>query len=205
MRRSFSLFLILGLVIIVGILAYLLGRKANVPAKETFISNTTFVKHIAELSSLEVQGTATLNRTNLQNDGSFSDAMRRMFLENTVHLTVPYIAKYGVNLQEQNISINEKDSLVTILLPQPKLLSYELRLDKADANTKKGLLQSSSDQEYTDVDKSLYTKTRQQMENNPTYIKQSQDKISQILREYYTPFHYKVNVVFDQNLNNTNQ
>lgn len=205
MRRSFSLLLILALVIIVGILAYLLGRKANVPTKETFISNTTFVKHIAELSSLEVQGTATLNRTNLQNDGSFSDAMRRMFLENTVHLTVPYIAKYGVNLQEQNISINEKDSLVTIILPQPKLLSYELRLDKADANTKKGLLQSSSDQEYSDVDKSLYTKTRQQMENNPTYIKQSQDKISQILREYYVPFHYKVNVIFDQNLNTSNQ
>lgn len=199
MRRFYSLILVLALVLIIVILAFWLGRKTAKPVYESIVSNTTFVRQIAELASLEVQGNASLKHTNLQNDGSFTDAMRRVFLENTVNLAVPYIAKYGVDLQTQDIRQSQQDSTVTVYLPEPQLLSYELRMDRADAMSKKGWLESESSGQYLALQKKLYTDTRHQMEINNTYIEASKVKITKIISDYYAPMHLKVKVVFGKN------
>lgn len=196
MKRLYSLFLTLGLVVIIGILTFWLGRKTAKPTYETLISNTTFVKQIAELSTLEVHGNATFKSSNVKNDGTFSDAMKRMFLESTMHLNIPYTAKYGVSLEGQDVSVDDKDSIVTIHLPEPKLLSFELNLGSADADTKKGWFQSRSDADYLSSEKKLYDQSKAQLANNATYKQQCKDKISKLLTDYYEPMHYKVVVDF---------
>lgn len=204
MRRLFF-FLIVALIVIIGILAYLLGRKSNPTINENVVSNSTLIKEIAELSSLEVQGNTTFKHTNVQNDGSFSDAMRKMFTENTVNISVPYTAKYGVNLQGQEVKISQKDSTVTIYLPKPQLLSYELRLDKLNTVSQKGLFQSNSTADFDNFSKKMYTMSRQQMENSTLRIEEAQARIQKILTDYYAPMHYKLTIIFDQDLTEKKQ
>lgn len=188
--------LILFLIMVIGALAYFLGRKSGNVTVQNIATNDVIIKQIAELAGLEVQGTATIKHTNILNDGSFTDALKKVFVENTINISVPYIAKYGVDLQQQRVDIRQKNQTVTIHLPEPKLMSYELRMDKINASSKEGLLLTQNHDAYNAVQQSLYTKTRKELEGDATHISQAKEKIITILKQYYQPVGYKVNVSF---------
>ncbi|SDC07607.1 DUF4230 domain-containing protein [Niabella drilacis] len=196
MQKSCLPLVILVCVIAVGILAYLLGKRNGTKTIDHIALNAAFVQEVAELSSLEVQGTASIRTTNVANDGSITDELRKLFAEQTLNISVPYIAKYGVNLQQQQLTIEEKNRQVYIVIPAPQLLSYELRLDRADASTRKGLLTSFNEAAYSTVEKKLYTASRKQLDGQPVYVEQAKEKIRKVLEQYYAPMQFKVNVVF---------
>ena len=186
--------------IVIGVLAYLLGKKSGTKTIDTIALNAAFVKEVAELSSLEVQGTATIKTTNISNDGTMTDAFKKLFMERTVNISIPYVAKYGVNLEAQQLNIEEKNKVVHIVIPVPELLSYELRMDRADAMTRRGMLESPDETYYASIQKKLYAESRKQMEGNPVYIQQSKDRIRKILEQYYAPMQFKVEVLFKDEL-----
>lgn len=186
--------------IAIAVMAYFLGKKNASKTIDSIAMNNVLIQQIAELSSLEVQGTASIKSTNIANDGSITDEFRKLFLERTVNLTVPYVAKYGVNLDQQTINIEEKNRQVYIVLPDPRLLSYELRLDKTDAMTRKGLFESGNDENYNRVTKKLYSQSRSQLENNNAYIQQTKDKIRRIIESYYAPMNMKVDITFSDEM-----
>ncbi|WP_018628493.1 DUF4230 domain-containing protein [Niabella aurantiaca] len=183
-------------VVAIGVLAYFLGKKNGTKTVDHMALNVAFVQEIAELSSLEVQGTASIKTTNITNDGSITDALKKMFMEHTMNVSIPYIAKYGVDLSTQQLTIEEKNKQVYVVIPPPQLLSYELRLDRADALTKRGLLVNTDEAAYRVVEKKLYTETRKQMETYPAYMEQAKEKIRKVLERYYAPMKYRVTVVF---------
>jgi hypothetical protein len=190
--------LIIWLVLVLTlVLVFWLGQRSGARiVNEQTLSNSLIVREIAELASLEVQGTATIKRSNLTNDGGWADNLRKVFAENTVWVTVPYTAKFGVNVNDQNfkVAVGEKEVLVS--LPATQLLSYELRLDQMETANKKGWFMFSDDETYTDVQKKLYTTSREQTEQNNAYREQSKDKIRKIIAQYYAPFDLIVKVKF---------
>jgi len=196
MQKSCLPVVVLFCVIVVGVLAYLLGKRNGTKTIDKIALNAAFVQEVAELSSLEVQGTASIKTTNVANDGSITDELRKLFAEQTLNISVPYIAKYGVDLQQQQLTIEEKNRKVYIVIPTPQLLSYELRLDRADAVTKKGWLTSFNEAAYSTVEKKLYTASRRQLEGDPAYTEQAKAKIRKVLEQYYAPMQFKVEVVF---------
>lgn len=199
--RSVSLIVIL--VLLVGVLAYLLGRKSGNVTIQNIVNNEVIVKQIAEFSSLEVRGNASIKSSNLAQDGSFTDRMRKLFMENTITINVPYVAKYGVNLEAQKIRISESKKEVTVYLPAPQLLSYELRLDRSNFTSSQGWLNSQSHEDFQRVERNLYTATRSSMENNSIHLQNAKQKIVMVLHQYYLPTGYKVDVKFaggDSNL-----
>ena len=190
--------LIIWLVLVLTlVLVFWLGQRSGARiVNEQTLSNSLIVREIAELASLEVQGTATIKRSNLMNDGSWTDNLRKVFAENTIWVSVPYSAKFGVNVNEMNfkVAVGEKDVLVS--LPAAQLLSYELRLDQMETANSKGWFMFSDDETYTDVQKKLYTTSRQQIEQNSVYREQCKDKIRKIIAQYYAPFNLIVKVKF---------
>lgn len=188
--------LILFLVLLVGGLAYFLGKKHGTKTIDQMAMNVALIRDIAELSALEVQGTAQIKTTNILNDGSITDAFKKLFTERTLQISIPFVAKFGVDLGKQNIHIQEKDKIVSIVLPHPQLLSYELRLDRLDAMTRNGLLETSNENQYAAIQKKLYTASKNQMEQQLGYQQQAKDKIRKILENYYAPMHFKVEVTF---------
>ncbi|OQP44807.1 hypothetical protein A4H97_10620 [Niastella yeongjuensis] len=190
--------LIIWLVLVLTIvLVFWLGQRfgARVVSERT-LSNSLIVREIAELASLEVQGTASIKRSNLTNDGGWEDNFRKMFAENTIWVTVPYTAKFGVNVNENNFKVAVGEKEVVVTLPPTQLLSYELRLDQMETANKKGWFMFSDDETYTDVQKKLYTTSRQQIEQNKDYREQSKVKIYKIISQYYAPFNLVVKVKF---------
>src|SRR5688572_21861851 len=106
--------------------------------KAQLIQNYSFVRHIAELATIEVSGVTTLTSSNVSNDGSFTDELKRLLIEKTVRLSAPYTAKYGVDLKDSSMRIVRNDSVLKVYLPHPKLLSYEIHLNRLDASNRKG-------------------------------------------------------------------
>lgn len=192
--RLLILLLILVALIYAG---YQLGRNmARKEAETQLIENYSFVRNIAELASLEVNGTTTFKSTNLANDGSWTDALRKTFIENTIQLTVPYTAKYGVDLQNDSMRLVRKDSVVEIYLPEPRLLSYELRLDRIDASSRKGWLLGERDDRYTEIEKKLYAQSRTQLEGNAIYKNSSRDQVCVLLQKYFLSLHLRSVCIF---------
>jgi len=190
--------LIIWLVLVLTlVLVFWLGQRSGARiVNEQTLSNNLIVREIAELASLEVQGTATIKRSNLTNDGGWADNLRKVFAENTIWVTVPYTAKFGVNVNEQNFKVVMGEKNVLVSLPATQLLSYELRIDQMETANRKGWFMFSDDETYTDVQKKLYTTSRQEVEQNSTYRKQCQDRICKIIGQYYAPFNLTVKVKF---------
>lgn len=82
--------------------------------KSQVIQNYSFVRNIAELASIEVAGVTTLTSSNINNDGSLTDELKRIFIGKTVRLSAPYTAKYGVDLQDSSLRIEKSDSVLKI-------------------------------------------------------------------------------------------
>jgi hypothetical protein len=192
--KKLTIWLVLVLTLI---LVFWLGQRSGARiVNEQTLSNSLIVREIAELASLEVQGTATIKRSNLTNDGGWADNLRKVFAENTVWVTVPYTAKFGVNVDDKNFTVVVGEKEVLVSLPATQLLSYELRLDQMETANKKGWFMFSDDETYTDVQKKLYTSSRQDVEQNAAYGEQSKEKIRKIIAQYYAPFNLTVKVKF---------
>jgi hypothetical protein len=185
MKRFLRFLILVGFALLLFWLGKQFGSK-NV--NQEILSNSMIVKDIAELASLEVQGNATTKRSNVENDGGWMNNMKKAFVENTVWVTIPYVAKFGIDVDSQNFKVDVSDKKIVVSLPEPKLLSYELRVDKMETANRKGMLLFSDDETYTDVQKQLYRESRAQLEGNKLYANQSKEKIVKILREYYKPW-----------------
>jgi hypothetical protein len=190
--------LIIWLVLVLTlILVFWLGQRSGArTVHDQTLSNSLIVREIAELASLEVQGTATIKRSNLTNDGGWEDNLRKVFAENTVWVTVPYTAKFGVTVNDKNFTVAVGEKEVLVALPATQLLSYELRLDQMETANKKGWFMFSDDETYTGVQKKLYITSRQEVEQNSAYREQCKDKIRKIITQYYAPFNLTVKVKF---------
>lgn len=186
----------LAVILFIVFIFWLGQRFGSKSVNQQVLSNSLIVKEIAELASLEVQGNASIKRSNVENSGGWADNLKKVFAENTIWVTVPYTAKYGVNVDEKNFSVSVDGKKVRVSLPVPKLLSYELRLNQMETANKKGWLMFSDDETYTGVQKKLYETSRAQLEDNAIYIEQCKEKIRQIMGTYYAPLKYEVEVKF---------
>ena len=201
MTQTFKL--IIGLIVIMALifLGYNFGLRTGRDAVRTeLIENYSFVRHIAELASLEVDGVTTLSSTNLINDGSISDRLKKIFAEQTVHLAVPYAAKFGVDLKDSTLQILRKDSLIEIHLPPAKLLSFELRVDRMDLSNRAGLLSATGPDLYTDFQKQLYLESRAQLAQNNSYLLQTEQGIRNLMQEYFRAIGFSVRCVFGKRM-----
>ncbi len=190
--------IITGIVLVaIAIIAYTVGKSIGTKNSDTkLINNYTIIKSIAELASLEVDGTATYKTTNVGNDESWWKSAGAFFTEKTATITVPYQAKYGVDVSKDSIHITRQDSVVVIKLPATKLLSYELRIDRMETTNRKGLLVFSDDEFYNEFQKKLYAQSRRQMESNNNLLKSAQQRIDTFMQQYFQPIGLKVKCEF---------
>lgn len=106
--------------ILFALLIFWLGKRfGSTNVSQQVISNSTIVKEIAELASLDVQGSASIKRSNIENSGDWSDNLKKAFLENTVWVTIPYQAKYGVNIDDKLFKVQMTDKKIIVNLPPP--------------------------------------------------------------------------------------
>lgn len=193
--RYFLAFIV---VIAAGIVGYTLGKFFSERDNKTgIIQNYSFVRDIAELASIEVTGTTSLNSSNVSNDGTVTDELKRLFIEKTVRLSAPFVAKYGVDLKDKNLRIEHNDSVLKVYLPPPKLLSYEIHLNRLEASNKKGWFQFQNEETYNSFQKKMYSESRSQLEKNKIYLNRSRDKICEIIQKYFAPLHVKTICIYD--------
>lgn len=183
--------------ILVAVAFYFLGKKngSNI-TNVNVANNVSIIKEIAELAALDVQGNTNINYTNKETDDGLFASLKNLFNEKTVNLTIPYDAKYGVDMSVQNVSIDTKAGIATVYLPEIKLLSLQLNLDRASAMEKTGLFNQLTLDDYLKVSKILYTDARKSLENDEAHKKLAADHIKFILEKYYKPLGLKVECVF---------
>lgn len=161
------------------------------------MQNVALIKEIAELGALEVSGFTKLKSSNLEPESGVISRLKNYFGENTLNISIPFDAKYGVDMSDQKLVINTKDSTAIIYLPDCKLLSLQLRLDKAEAMSKTGVFRNATIEEYLAAQKNLYENVNTTLQNNESYKKLARNHISFILQKYYAPLGYKVDCRFE--------
>lgn len=198
MNKTLQLLIALLLIGALLFAGYQFGKRQGRDQLQTQLTeNYSFVREIAELASLEVGGTSQIRSTNLANDNSWTDAFKRMFIEQTVFISVPYTAKYGVNLNDSLLQIRRKDSLVEVHLPSPTLLSLELHLDRMDAISREGYFTSTRPEAYAIFQKQLYSAARKQLENNPAHVQAARTSMEKIIIKYFESFGLHARCIFD--------
>ncbi|MGG9972447.1 DUF4230 domain-containing protein [Ferruginibacter sp. SUN002] len=190
-------FVFVVLVLLFGTAAYFLGKKnGSDHLTTTVVQNVNLVQQIAELSSLSVAGTTTVKLTNTNENAGFWNKFKNYLAENTLLVTLPYEAKYGVALKDQKAKIDTKGKTIQVYLPRCKLLSLQLRLDKLETMNQTGLFATTTIADLSNAQKQLYQQAFNTLTTNQAYIKQSEEQIISILKKYYEPLDYTVECIF---------
>lgn len=193
----------LGFVVLLACFAfYMLGKKnGSNNTKLSLLQNISLVKEIAELGALSVSGSTEVKSTNKDESNGFWSRVKNYMNENTLQVTIPFDAKYGVDMSNQQLEINTKDSTVIIYLPASKLLSLQLRLDKISSINKTGVFSNTSIDEFIATQKYLYEKVSSNLEEKEEYKRSAENHIQSILQKYYEPLGFKVKCVFGEKKN----
>jgi hypothetical protein len=196
--RIFLAFLV-GLIIVAG-LAYYLGKKEGNVQITNIATNEIFVKEIAELAALEVRGNAHIKTTNMDKGAGWVKSLKKAFLEESIEISIPYTAKYGIGTDSTEIKINILEGkMLLVKIPEPKLLSYEMHLNKATSSTQLGWLQSESNARYIEVQTALYQQSKSEASASIKNKELAAQKLTKILAQYYAPLGYEVQVQFGTN------
>ena len=191
--------LIIGLLIALCAAMYFLGKKSGkTEVKATVINNTQLVKLIAELSSLEITGNTTAKITNANGEPGIWNNLKNYFAENTLQVSIPYIAKYGVDVSKAEVSINKTDTALLIKLPPCKMLSLQLVLDKIETMNQTGVFASTTIADMKMAEQQLYSAAQKDLSNNAALLEKAKQHISEIYNDYYKPLGYKVVCTFTQ-------
>ena len=164
--------------------------------KTDIVQNVALVKEIAQLASLEVNGNTNIKVSNKGDETGVWAKFKNYFGENTLQVTIPYEAKFGVDMRNQNMDIDTKAGTATIYLPAVKLLSLQLRLDKLQSMQQTGIFNSVTVSDFINAQKTLYATASATLEKDAGFIKLSEDNIRNTLNKYYAPLGYKLTVVF---------
>ncbi len=176
---------------------YFLGKKnGSTQIKSTIINNAQLVKQIAELSSLEVTGTTTARISNAGNISGVWNNFKNYFIENTLQVTIPYTAKYGVDVSKSAFNINHTDSAIVINLPPCKMLSLELKLDRMETMNQTGLFARTTVADMKLAEQQLYTAASRQLGNDTMLLEKAKKHITEIYNQYYSNLGYRVACTF---------
>lgn len=186
------------LVLVIAFAFYFLGKKNGASnTKISLVENVEMIKQIAELGALDVTGNVKLKISNKEDsDGTWSK-FKNYFSENTLLVTVPYEAKFGVDMSNQKLDIDTKSSTVVVTLPHCKLLSMQLKMDRMETMSQTGLFMSATMDDLVKAQKKLYAQALLNIEKNPEYIKMAEKHITEILSNYYKPLGYTVSCKFE--------
>ncbi len=187
------------LVLLVAAAFYFLGKKNGAgQTKTSVVQNVSLIKEIAQLASLQVNGMANIKMSNRDSGDGVWNKFKNYFAENTLAVSLPYEAKYGVDMSNRKVNVDTKAGVAVIYLPSCKLISMQLRLDKLESMNQTGILNTTSISDFVKAQKQLYTTVGATLENNAGFIKLAEDNISNTLGKYYAPLGYKVKCVFDE-------
>lgn len=187
------------LILLVAGAFYFLGKKSGAAnAKTTMVENVDMIKLIAELGALDVSGSINLKISNKGDEEGNWDKFKNFLGENTLQVTLPYEAKFGVDLTNQKMNVDTKAGKATIYLPHCKLISLQLKLDRMETMTQTGIFSRSSMDDLVKAQKKLYDETLKNVQGNQQYVKLAEDHIATVLSNYYKPLGYEVKCVFGE-------
>jgi hypothetical protein len=188
--------ILLVLLSMVGV--FFIGQKMGAKSvKTSFFTHIDMVKEIAELGTLEVKGVANVTITNVDEDSWFS-FLKKTFMEKTVNLSMPYTAKFGVDMQSNVFNITDKETEIEVTLPPAKLLSFEGHLDQKQGMIQKGYFMFPDENAFKEAESKLYSENKKKLESNKEYLEKAEKKVSEIMQKYFKPFNKPVKVVFVQ-------
>ncbi len=187
-----STLIILLLLLLCGAMYFLGKKNGGTEIIATIVNNQQVVKQIAELSVVEVTGSTTVKYSNAGNDNGYWNSIKNYLAENTLQITIPYQAKYGVDVSKASVQINTNDTAVVLQLPAIKMLSFQLQLDKLETMNQTGLFNRTSIADMKQAQQQLYIAANNQLGQNQIFIQKAANYITAIFTEYYKPLGYKV-------------
>ncbi|MFN8315357.1 MAG: DUF4230 domain-containing protein [Chitinophagales bacterium] len=196
MQKITTFILVLFFALLLFLTYHYAFNKGKSEGTESFVQNYEMIKDIAEVAALQVDGKTQYQFSNKQDESSWSGWLSNAVLEKTVRLDIPYTAKYGIDLNKDTFGITSMDTVIIVTLPEPMLLSLEMKLDKVQGFAKSGLLVTEDSENYLKAQKELYLKTRADLETNTSHKEKAKESLAAVFKKYMAPSGKKVIVKF---------
>ena len=166
--------------------AFLLGKfSGNPKVEQNYNVNKAFVRRIVEMGTLEEQGTASYEYHYTEEGNGMMANLKNLVLEKHITMRIPYIAKYGVMLQDDSmrIDVDDKANRVSVSLPEPVLISYQLVMDKVQQSADRGWLVFKSD--MTSAISETYASGIAAASADAANVSQSEANVVELLKGLY--------------------
>lgn len=160
------------------------GLIANYPLFKKIISNTETEVDSAMIIALNPTEHAAL--FNLFHNN-----------EDKVELTIPYHAKYGMDLEAKNFKTDRVKNEVEIILPRVYLLNYAVAFDKILVNGKPSWKIFSDPKTFETYKPQIEELVRLPLEKNKAHLNEGKKNIAITAMWFLMPYKYNISVFFN--------
>jgi hypothetical protein len=181
--------------IILSAAAFVLGLYLGAnKVREGLIANYPLFKKIISNTETEVDSAMfiALNPTE-------QPALFNLFNTNEgkVELTIPYHAKYGMDLEAKNFKTDRVKNDVELILPRVYLLNYAVAFDKILVNGKPSWKIFSDPKTFEMYKPQIEELVRLPLEKNKSHINEGKKNITTTAMWFLMPYKYHLRVFFN--------
>lgn len=181
--------------IILSAAAFVLGLYLGAnKVREGLIANYPLFKKIISNTETEVDSAMfiALNPTE-------QPALFNLFNTNEgkVELTIPYHAKYGMDLEAKNFKTDRVKNDVELILPRVYLLNYAVAFDKILVNGKPSWKIFSDPKTFEIYKPQIEELVRLPLEKNKSHINEGKKNITTTAMWFLMPYKYNLRVFFN--------
>lgn len=181
--------------IILSAAAFVLGLYLGAnKVREGLIANYPLFKKIISNTETEVDSAMfiALNPTE-------QPALFNLFNTNEgkVELTIPYHAKYGMDLEAKNFKTDRVKNDVELILPRVYLLNYAVAFDKILVNGKPSWKIFSDPKTFEMYKPQIEELVRLPLEKNKSHINEGKKNITTTAMWFLMPYKYNLRVFFN--------
>lgn len=191
---------LIGVIVVISCIigAFFYGKFSTGQTTKTTTINESVVRKIAEMATVESKGVLNHTFSTKVAESGILDMLKNFIAERTITVSVPYTAKYGCKLDSSDFKITAHENSVTVYLPEPKLLSYELNLKGMQVTEKNGLAVLEGNEALVTVQGEAYTEGKLSASQDTEKLSLAKNQIREAMIATLSLSGQNVSVIFPE-------
>ncbi len=177
---------------IAGAFVFGMFKGAN-KVRDGLLANYPLFKQIISNAQSEFDSVMTVSLSPTENATLYNFFKGN---QNEVVLSIPYRAKYGMDLEAKNFKIDREGNNLELILPRCYLMDYNLAFDDIKVNGINTWKHFNEAAAYGSIKKELNELVRMPLEKQKAHIKTAKHKITVSAMWFLMPYKFNLRVFF---------
>jgi hypothetical protein len=191
--KTKAFLIVLALILIAAAFIAGLYVGAN-KVRQGLIANYPLFKKIISNTETEVDSTITIHINANEHQALFAWLKEK---DTAITLTIPYHAKYGMDLEAKNFKTDRVNNNIEIILPGVYLLNYSVAFDKMLVNGVPSWKIFSDRNTFETYKPQIEELVRQRLAKNKSHMREAKKNITISAMWLLMPYRYNIRIFFN--------